>query len=366
MKILMLDKYLEVGGVATYLEILAKGLIERGHIIYLITAADDENTAIVEKFRNYGIEVITVRYAENRLVLAIRFLKHSLRLLKNREIDLFHSHHRLTHFVAVAAGKIKNIPRLLTLHVFKKDHKALTKCWKNECITVPSKTLKNHLINYNGLKEQNVEVIYNTIYHEYKTDRRILKSVKKSMFSEDDKSYVSYIGRISHEKGIDVLLEAIPSVQERNPEIAFRIIGPGPQLQELKERSEELNLETNKIFTGYHSNINEILQLTDICVLPSRSENFSLFVLECLRAAKPLIACNVGGIPEVITDNKSGLFIEPGNAKDLAEKILLLSQDKKLQNKLGEEGNKKFENSFSVKEFHKAYIRKYERLIGNN
>lgn len=123
------------------------------------------------------------------------------------------------------------------------------------------------------------------------------------------------------------------------------------------------NLNADLILHGINSNINELLSLTDLCVIPSRSESFSLFALESMRAGKPVVATNVGGIPEVITDGKTGLLSEPDNPGLLAENILKLYHETELRKRFGQNGRQEFERKFSIDKFYDAYINKYKQLV---
>lgn len=363
MKILILDKYLAVGGVATFIKTLAEGLMNKGHSLYLVTGTDGQNQRILEAFKKSGMEVLTVPYSKNRLVLLKRFLKPVFNLIKQKKIDIIHSQHRLTHFAAITAGKRFTVPRLLTMHTFKEDHKKLTKFWKNETITVPSKTLKNQLINHYGLNEKAIHVIHNTISPKVEVNEKLVSLLKRNVFINPELFYVTYIGRLSNEKGIDVLLESIALVAAQNTNIAFRIFGDGCELPRLKQQSLDLDIDPEIIFRGATKNVNELLSLTDLCVLPSRSENFSLFILESLRLGKPVLATNVGGTPEIIKDGQTGILVEPNNPGKLAKAILSLYNDEFLLDRLAKEGCEKFRREFSADKFMDSYIKQYEKLI---
>ena len=362
MNIIMLDSYLTVGGVATYLKALSKGMMERNHTVWLMTAADDGNRKIIKDFTSYGIRVVTIPNSRNRLITVWRFIKNLFQFLKENSIDVIHSHHRLVNLAGIIVSKMIDVPHLLTLHVFKDDHKLLLKRWKNEWLTVPSHALKNHLVRHYGFKEDHVEVIHNVIKADFDVDEKQKASIKKKMFDDSGKFYVSYVGRISHAKGVDILVESIPLVKEHHPEVEFRIFGTGDELPKLKRRCRKLGLESGRIFRGTTHYVNEILSLTDLCVIPSRSESFCLFALECMRAGKPVIASRAGGIPEVIIDGETGLLVEPEDPEALARSIIKIYENRNLGQLLGRNGYQRFKEAFPLEQFYNAYESKYQYL----
>lgn len=363
MNILMLDRYLTIGGVATYLETLCRGLMKRGHTVYIMTTADSGNRKIIDEFSSLGIQFLTIPNSKNRVITFYRFAKMLYQFLKKKDIDIMHSHHRVVNFTGMVIGKMVNVPHLITLHVFKSDHKILTKFLGNEIITVPSKALKNHLINYYGLKEERIQVIYNAIDHDYEVNEQKKASLQKNIFDDPGKFYVAFIGRITHEKGVDILLESIPLVKEKNPNVEFRIFGDGSELSKLKERCRELGLNSEEIFQGINHHVNELLCLMDLCVIPSRSESFCLLALECMRAKKPVIATNTGGIPEVVKHEETGLLVDTESPKLLSQNILKLLNNRDLMQRFAINGNQRFKEKFPLERFYEDYLAAYQQLI---
>jgi glycosyltransferase involved in cell wall biosynthesis len=168
-------------------------------------------------------------------------------------------------------------------------------------------------------------------------------------------------------KGLDTLLEAMKIVEKRNNNVKLTIIGDGPERANL-----ELLMTKNKLrsvsLVGFKPRdiyLTKYLANTDISVLPSRSGEGNPFViLEAFQFARPVIATKVGGTPELVKNNKTGLLIEPENPEQLAESILKLVHDKKLQKELGENG-KKLLSTFPTwndlsKEIYNEYLRIWE------
>ena len=149
-------------------------------------------------------------------------------------------------------------------------------------------------------------------------------------------NYALYLGRLSPEKGCWTLIHAF----EQMPQLTLKIIGTGPQEQELKDyvRSQGLN---NIQFLGFKSGAEKWQLLGDaVClVLPSEwYENFPVTVLEGYMAAKPVVASRMGGLPYIVDDGKTGLLFEAGNVNELAQKIQQLADDPAAAASMGARG----------------------------
>ena len=125
------------------------------------------------------------------------------------------------------------------------------------------------------------------------------------------------------------------------------MIGEGPELENLKNRTIELQLDSYVSFIGYQHNIPQWLAACDIFVLPSLNECHSIAILEAMRAGKAIIATEVGGNGESIENNLSGLLVPAKNCNVLADVLYKLISDEKLRKTLGENARKRFLHLFT-------------------
>ncbi|MEX0671662.1 MAG: FkbM family methyltransferase [Pirellulales bacterium] len=170
---------------------------------------------------------------------------------------------------------------------------------------------------------------------------------------------VLFVGRLEHRKGIDILLDAVPAVLESCPDVRFRIVGDDsiPSVdgvntyrQLFEDRwggsgparavSFEGRLPDDAVRRAYAS--------CDIFVSPSRYESFGLVFLEAMRAGRPVIGCDVGGMPEVIEQGRTGMLVRPADATALAEAIVELVRSRDLRERLGCAGRNLFVERFSA------------------
>ncbi|WPU98351.1 glycosyltransferase family 4 protein [Mucilaginibacter sp. cycad4] len=178
---------------------------------------------------------------------------------------------------------------------------------------------------------------------------------------------VLYTGRLEYRKGTDVLLEAIPLVLQQKPDILFELIGNDTS-NDYQNRFKTDNPEEvlqRVIFSGKvdHETLCRAYQACDIFVAPSRYESFGLIFIEAMSYGKPVISCNVGGVPEIITDNYNGFFAETGDVQSLADKILRLADNGDLRKQMGLNARKTIEEKFNSDQLADNSLTYYNKII---
>ena len=178
---------------------------------------------------------------------------------------------------------------------------------------------------------------------------------------------ILFVGGLGKVKGIDVLLNAVPIIRKEIPNLHVYIAGSGYEDNNLKKLVEELNIENNVNFLGFISGDEKYAyyKSADIYVQPSRYETFGVVLLEAMACGKPIVASNVGGIPFVVDDGKTGLLFESENVEELAEKVILLLRDKDLRAKMGEAGRERA-RGFTWERSAEMTVEVYKEVIEND
>jgi glycosyltransferase involved in cell wall biosynthesis len=158
-----------------------------------------------------------------------------------------------------------------------------------------------------------------------------------------EKVDILFVGRLVKVKGIDVLIKAISIVKKYKNDINLHILGYGPREDSIKDLTKKLNLEKNVKLLGFLSEKEkfEYFKGSKIVAIPSRWENSPITLYEAMASGKAVVASNVSGIPDVLINGKTGYLFETENAEELADKILILLKDSKLQKTMGESARKK-------------------------
>ncbi len=150
---------------------------------------------------------------------------------------------------------------------------------------------------------------------------------------------VAYVGRLSAEKGADVLLEALALLRDRGEEIFLTVTGDGPEMNSLRDLAHRLRIEDRVRFTGNiidQTAVRERFLGAGIVVIPSRTEGVPVAMLEAMALGRAIIATRVGGTPSVLVDGENGLLIEADDAAGIAAAIMRLCHDPALAFRLAE------------------------------
>jgi phosphatidyl-myo-inositol dimannoside synthase len=154
-------------------------------------------------------------------------------------------------------------------------------------------------------------------------------------------------------KGVDTVIKVLPAVIHRFPDLQYIVVGSGTDLDRHKQLAAERGLTDRVRFLGSISDtkLRACYAACNVFVLPSSSEGFGIVYLEAMRYAKPVIAANSGGAPEVVKDRETGLLVEYGDVNQTAAAIAALCSDAALRKKLGDAGRKRLENNYTFAHF---------------
>lgn len=169
--------------------------------------------------------------------------------------------------------------------------------------------------------------------------------------------------RLSRQKGIDVLVQAAPLIFQRYPRTALLVSGEGPLAKQLKDTVVDMGLANRIFFLGFVENLPRFLASLDIFVLPSRTEGLGIILLEALACGVPVVATDVGGIPEIITSGSHGLLVPAQNPAKLAAGIETLWEDQNLRRKLAERGIERIRERFLLQDMHIKTAQVYEDVM---
>jgi glycosyltransferase involved in cell wall biosynthesis len=163
-------------------------------------------------------------------------------------------------------------------------------------------------------------------------------------------SRLLFVGRLASVKGLPVLLEALAEIVKDRPDVKLTIAGDGPDRAALESMAARLNLTANVAFSGYRSQaqVRELLQQTDVFVLPSFAEGVPVVLMEAMAAGVPVVTTRIAGIPELVEDGVSGSLTSPGDAQNLRSAIVRLLEDPDLRRRFGREGRKTIEDQFDI------------------
>jgi glycosyltransferase involved in cell wall biosynthesis len=370
------------GGDWTYVENVVNIYQQQGHTVVPFSMKDERN--LPTAYTNYFIENIDYKKVnKNSISDGVKVVMKSIysheaigklaKLLEDVKIDFAHIN-VIHHYITPAILKIlkqKNIPIIWTLHeytpicpdsIFVSHGEICERCFGGKfynCIAHSCKkgsylastvaALENYVHKYLNyykyvdyyvcpsvfqyekykqfgfFKEKLIQLYHGYDYSE--TERA------KSMPNLNEERYIVFVGRLEKIKGPKTLLKAMLS----NPDIPLKVIGSGLQEEELKAFKEDNNLH-NVSFLGKKTKqeVFQIVNGADFLICPSECyEVLGFTVVEAMALNKPVIGAAIGGIPEMVINNYTGLLFEPGNVKQLAACIQILFANKQLIDTMG-------------------------------
>ncbi|MBX9580760.1 MAG: glycosyltransferase [Gemmataceae bacterium] len=172
-------------------------------------------------------------------------------------------------------------------------------------------------------------------------------------------------GRLSPEKGFDVLIDAAAEVLRNDPDIGFVLFGEGAMRPDLERRVTDLGLVGRFVLPGFRSDLDRLLPAADVVVLPSFTEGLPNVALEASAAGVPVVATAVGGTPEVVADGETGLLVPPGDPAALAGSLLHLLRDPALRSRAGAAGQRRMRERFTFAAQAAAYLALFARLCSS-
>jgi glycosyltransferase involved in cell wall biosynthesis len=207
-----------------------------------------------------------------------------------------------------------------------------------------------------------ITIIYNGIDGDEFTREFDRAEIIEELDISPDAKIIGIVARLDSIKNHRCLIKAMKKVAARFPDALLLVIGDGPLRTELEELVSFVRLNNNIKFLGTRNDIPRLLSVLDIFVLCSLSEGLPLTILEAMAAGKPIVATDVGGIPEIIKDGIDGIIIPSDDSDRLAEAISELLRDKRKRHEMGAKARMKFEEKFTIQTMVKSYEELYESL----
>ena len=290
--------------------------------------------------------------------------------MKRKKCLLVHFHDAHSAAVGSVAASLAKVPfRIITRRVdfpLKKNYFSRRKYMKNvDVIIAISEGVKKVLVE-GGVDPENVEVISSGIdFSSFEEDSSALTSKdylhREFSFAVDD-YLVGIVAHLADHKGHQYLIQATKILKQQAPKIKTIIVGEGPLSMELDRQAKELDVEDIIFFLGFRKDIPKILSSLDLFVLSSHLEGMGSSILDAMASRLPVVATNVGGIPEVVIHGETGLLVPPRNPSALARAILRLYSDKTLASRLGQKGYELVHRKFSAEAMADKVVRLYEKV----
>jgi len=349
------------GGAESVVRTLSTGLRERGHRPFVVAVVDPVPTphpfevAVSEA----GIEVVPLRVPPRAYLHERRRLAELLRRLRPRVV---HTHGYRADVQAGAVAHRLGFPLVSTVHGFTGGD------WKNrlyerleeralrryDAVVAVSRPLVERLRS-RGVPVERIVCVPNA----WRRRGQVLPraEARRQLGLGDEEFVIGWVGRLSREKGADVLLDALSRGVE--PSVTACVIGDGPERAALTRRAESLGVRV--LWTGVRPEAAELFAAFDAFALSSRTEGTPMVLFEAMDAGVPIVATRVGGVPEVLGEGEAWL-VEPERPDALAAALRALRADRGEAARRALAARRRLEEAFAIEPWLDAYENLYRRL----
>ncbi len=303
--------------------------------------SQDENSSSVQQLEGQKVKyAFTGKYGRDLIREVEQYALVAMQIAKNNDFDIIHAHDWLTYQAGIAAKQISGKPLVVHVHATEFDRSGehvnqtvyeieRAGFHAADNIIAVSRLTRRILIDRYGVPPHKVVVVHNAVINREKT---IYK--KENLL---DKKIVTFLGRITFQKGPDYFVEAAKKVLDVMPDVHFVMAGHGDMYIKLVERVAELRMSSRFHFTGFlnSAETDKMYGMSNVYVMPSVSEPFGITPLEAMRSGVPVIISNQSGVAEVL---RYVIKVDFWNINKLADSIIGLLSYPEIAKILAEEG----------------------------
>jgi glycosyltransferase involved in cell wall biosynthesis len=339
MKILQVCSATEMGGGEVHVADLVRALADRGHAVYL---AVRPGSPLREPLAGVIASWHELPLRNSLDIYSARAINE---IIKENSIDVVHAHLGRDYLVAALACKrLRGTKLILTRHHYLPIKQNPIYRWLLQdvaAVIAVSESVRQSIMDRLDLPEERVHVIPNWVDPE--RFQPIDRDAARAMFRLRSVLSVACIGKITPAKGQEEFIKAAARIARMRSDAEFIIVGEenddsGSFTSYLLDLARTLGIGERVSFTGYVSDLPELLAAVDVVVVPSWDEGFSLVTVEAMAACRPVLASDVGGIRDIIKDNFTGMLFQPRDIGALANKLLWLLSDMPLRERLASQG----------------------------
>jgi L-malate glycosyltransferase len=346
---------------------LASYLAERADVA--LTAAVLNEGPLAHELRRLGIPVTVI---DERRKSSLSIVISLVRWLRRHPADIVHTHRYKETVLGAVAARLAGVPGFVrTVHgrgeplrgwrwakfrVYEALDTLALRCCADRIVAV-SRSMAAGL-EESGYRAGTVVTLHNGVDLRKVRPSRTRDEVRRELGIEPDALLIGTAGRLSPVKGHDRLLRAARLILDR-AEARFLIVGDGPLRDELAISARRLGVDHACTFAGERSDVYDLVAAMDVFVLPSLHEGIPMALLEAMGLGLPVVASAVGGVPEVVTHGASGLLVEAGDERALAQACVDLARDPAWARTLARRARRVVEERFSHEQNGRALVDAY-------
>lgn len=363
-----------IGGTLEYLKLFFEHIDKDK---YEVCLACPSYGPMKEEIENMGVKVYSLEMSrEISLKDDLNSFKETKKLIKKIKPDIVHLHSSKAGVLGKLASYLNGVPCIYNAHgwafsmnVSKKKKNVYALIEKSTsifCNSIVNISDYEHQLakKYKIANDKKMITIHNGIdIDKYKNQVYCDENTLKELNIPKGSFIVGMIARISEQKNPIKFVEIAKDVCDKIYNAYFVLVGDGELREQVESLISKYNLEDRVKITGWTDDVNKYLSIFDVGILTSRWEGFGLVLAEYMAASKPIVASNVGGIPELITDKYNGVLVDSDNTEKFIETILDFNENKSLREKYIENSSCILRNKFDIKNVIERHNELYKKLI---
>lgn len=366
LKVIEVSSDTNIGGAGKCLLVLLKEMDKSRFDVSVILP---KNSLLKPEIAELGVKIIEADVAPDKS-FDFKAIRKFYKIFKEEKPDIVHTHASMSARIAAKLCKIKIIytrhsvfppSKWISRGLGKLINGFINNFFADRIIAVAEAAKDN--LTMTGVSAKKIDIVLNGVYPlSPDCDKNALK--ERFGVSENEK-VVSIVARLEDIKGHDYFIDAADELLKKGYKVKFFIAGTGSYENHLKEKVSALNREKEIVFTGFLTDVDNLLRITDIQVNASYgTEATSLALLEGMSLGIPAVVSNFGGNTGVIKDGQNGIVVPMKNSEKIANAISLILSDDWLYNKLSEGSKRIFNEQFTAEIMTKNTEKIYEKVAG--
>lgn len=370
-KVLHIITHLSIGGAQDNTLITVERLDRQKFEVSLVCSPDGDWVQRAQKIKELNLIFVEQLSRKIQIVNDLAAFWKTYKIIKKGKYDIVHTHSSKPGVLGRIAAKLSNVPVVIhTIHGFPFHNymrpikryfyigiERLLSRFSDKIVTVSTLNLEKAVelklaepgkfVNiYSGIDFERFDVKVDTAH--MKTKLGILNGEK----------IVGMVGRLCEQKAPLDFVKAIPEVLEARDDVRFVIVGDGELKEKIVVLSKQLSVDSKLLLLGFRDDVPELLRLFDVFVLTSLWEGLGRSLTEAMYTARPVVATNVEGVPELVKNGKTGILVEPKDIQSIAKGILHILDDEKNARKIGQAAAERIGKVFTAE----AMVANLEKL----
>lgn len=394
-KICLFTAHLGPGGAERQISILAKLLKNKGYeVIVIVMNSDESLNHYTEYIKSNGIkvEVLDTSDFEKDILFMVqndinpnslnclplnyrKFAANLITKIIQEKINILHCYLDIPNIVGGVSGLISNVPNIRLSfrntnpshfpetynENFKPFYKLILKYKNRIQLEANNKFGANDYANWLKISNKKIKVIYNGIeINQWKIKQDKIK-LRKKLGLPLNKFIIISVCRLSTEKRPFDIIKIAKTINQKNNNFLIIHVGIGNLEKEFRNEIKKHNLEKDILSLGERNDIKDLLSASDLFLLTSEQEGFPNSIMEAMIVGIPIIATKVGGVPELVENNKNGFVYKVGEIEKMSESIFSIYRNKKIQRQIKINNQEKILNQFNQNIFIEKILNEYQK-----